>query len=200
MKILIACEESQTVCKAFRALGFEAYSCDIQECSGGHPEWHIQGDAIIEAYSWKYDMMIAHPPCTYLCVPWAHYLHTREGRWEKMLEAKEFFIKLKNAPINYIVLENPVPHRYAELPKYDQIIHPWQFGQEFSKRTCLWIKNLPKLTPTDIRENHWERYYRLDGSSSNSKWYAGASQKERSKTFQWIADAMASQWSKFLTQ
>lgn len=198
MKILIACEESQTVCKAFRALGFEAYSCDIQECSGGHPEWHIQWDAIEEAYSGKYDMIIAHPPCTYLCVPWAHYLHTREGRWEKMLEWKEFFMKMLNAPIKFIAVENPVPHRYAELPKYDQIIHPWQFGQEFSKRTCLWLKNLPKLIPTDIRENHWERYYRLDGSSSNSKWYAWASPKERSKTFQWIADAMASQWSSVL--
>lgn len=204
MKVLIACEESQAITIEMRKLWIEAYSCDIQECSWGHPEWHIQWDAVEEAYSGKYDMMIAHPPCTYLCVPWAHYLHTRPDnkrtdRWEKMLEWKEFFFKLLNAPIKYIAVENPVPHRYAELPKYDQIIHPWQFGDEFSKRTCLWLKNLPKLIHTDVRENKWERYYREDWSSSNSKWYAKATPKERSKTFPWIAKAIAEQWGLYLT-
>lgn len=194
MKVLIACEESQAITIEMRKLWIEAYSCDIQECSWGHSEWHILWDAIEEAYSGKYDIMIAHPPCTYLCVPWAHYLHTRAGRWKQMEDAREFFLKLMNAPIAKIAVENPVPHRYAELPKYDQIIQPWMFGDEQSKRTCLWLKNLPKLIPTDIRENHWERYYRADGSVSNSKWYAWTNAKWRSKTFPWIAKAIAEQW------
>lgn len=198
MKVLIACEESQAITIEMRKLWIEAYSCDIQECSWWHPEWHIKWDAIEEAYSGKYDMMIAHPPCTYLCVPWAHYLHTREWRWELMKEWKEFFMKLLNAPIQYIAVENPVPHRYAELPKYDQIIQPWQFWHELSKRTCLWLKNLPKLIPTDIKEFHWERYKRKDWSSSNSKWYAWASAKERSKTFPGIAKAIAEQYISYI--
>lgn len=194
MKVLIACEESQRVCMAFRKRGHEAWSCDIQEPSGGHPEWHLQMDALeaINLYDW--DLMIAHPPCTYLCVPGAHYLHKQPNRWDKMLDGKEFFMKLLNTNIPKICVENPVPHRYAELPKYSQIIQPWQFGHEISKRTCLWLKNLPLLKPTNIMENHGERYYRNDGSVSNSKWYAKSSAKERSKTFNGIAEAMAEQW------
>lgn len=197
MKVLIACEESQRVCMAFRKRGHEAWSCDIQEPSGGHPEWHLQMDALeaINLYDW--DLMIAHPPCTYLCVPGAHYLHKQPDRWDKMLDGKEFFMKLLNTNIPKICVENPVPHRYAELPKYSQIIQPWQFGHEISKRTCLWLKNLPLLKPTKIMENHGERYYRNDGSVSNSKWYAKSSAKERSKTFNGIAEAMAEQWGKY---
>ena len=197
MRVLIACEESQEVCKAFRARGHEAWSCDVQESSGGHPEWHLQIDALeaIEKWDWDWDMLIAHPPCTYLCVPGAHYLHKQADRWGKMLEGKEFFLKLLNSNIPRICVENPVPHRYAELPKYNQIIQPWQFGHELSKRTCLWLKNLPPLKPTKIMGHHGERYYRKDGSVSNSKWYAKATAKERSKTFKGIAEAMADQWS-----
>ena len=159
MKILIACEESQTVCKAFRALGIEAYSCDIQEQSGGHPEWHIQGDAVKEAYSGKYDMMIAHPPCTYMSKAGARWMYPTAGnldakRFEKAMEAKEFFLKLLNAPIKYIAVENPVPLKVVGLPKYSQAIQPYEYGHPYSKKTLLWIKNLPTLTPTDIVNNY----------------------------------------------
>jgi len=193
MKILIACEESQTVCKAFREKGHEAYSCDILDCSGGHPEWHIKGD-VTPLLKDKWDMIIAHPPCTYLCVPGAHYLHKQCGRWDKMLKAREFFMMLYNLEnISQLCIENPVPHRYAELPKYTQIINPWQFGHEAKKRTCLWLKGLPELKPTKIvgKGNH---YIRKDGSVSNSKWYAKSNQKQRSKTFSGIAKAMSEQW------
>jgi len=193
MKILIACEESQAVCIEMRKRGHEAFSCDTLPCSGGHPEWHIQGD-VIEQLDKGWHIMIAHPPCTYLCVPGAHYLRKQEDRWGKMLDAKDFFMRLLNADIDKICVENSVPHHYAELPKYNQIIQPWMFGDEYSKRTCLWLKNIPKLIPTDIMENHGERYYRKDGSVSNSKWYAKATAKERSKTFPGIAKAMAEQW------
>ena len=191
MKILIACEFSGIVRDAFRDKGHDVISCDILPTE--KPGKHYQGD-VMDIINEGFDMMIAHPPCTYLCVPGAHYLHKQDGRWDKMLFAKEFFLKLLNANIEIICVENPVPHKYANLPKYDQIIQPWMFGNEFSKRTCLWLKNLPKLEPTDIRKNHGERYYRKDGSVSNSKWYAKASKKERSITFQGIADAMAEQW------
>lgn len=200
MRVLVACEESQEVCKAFREVGHEAFSCDIQECSGGHPEWHIKNDVlnILGKCFWNdnqgWDLIIAHPPCTYLCVPGAHYLHKQEGRWAKMEEAREFFMKLLNSPCKKIAVENPAPHKYAKLPKYSQIIHPWQHGHEFSKRTCLWLKGLPNIEPTKIMKNKGDRYVRKDGSSSNSKWYAKASPKERSKTFPGIAKAMAEQW------
>ena len=154
MKILIACEESQRICIAFRALGFEAYSCDIQECSGWHPEWHIQWDAIREAYSGKYDMMIAHPPCTYLSNAGARFLYPKwvlnQDRLTQWQEAKEFFLKLWNAPIEYIAIENPVPSTVYGLPKYDQTIQPYEYWHPFQKKTCLWLKNLPSLKPTNI--------------------------------------------------
>ena len=205
MRILIACEESQTVCKAFRALGYEAYSCDIQECSGGHPEWHIQGDAIAEAYSGKYDMMIAHPPCTYLSNAWANHLYKwgvlNQKRYEKGLEWKEFFEKLLNAPIKYIAVENPIQSTVFWIRKYDQTIEPYYFGDPHKKRTCLWLKNLPPLEKTNVVEpkpvgiyqswpKAWKPYYFTDGAKGGKQ-----RQKNRSKTFQWIADAMASQWS-----
>ncbi len=202
-RVLIACEESQAVTIEMRKLGIEAYSCDILPCSGGHPEWHMQGD-VVPLLCEQWDMMIAHPPCTYLCVPGAHYLHTRPERWQQMFDGRNFFMELFNANIDKIAVENPVPHRYAELPKYTQIIHPWQFGHELSKRTCLWLKNLPKLQPTKIMENHGERYVRTErqqakyGKVSNSIWYAKASPRERSKTFPGIAKAMAEQWGTLL--
>jgi len=155
MKVLIACEESQTVCKAFRAKGIEAYSCDIQDCSGGHPEWHIKGDAIAEAYSGKYDMMIAHPPCTFITNSGVRWLYNKDGsknadRWQNLLWARRFFIDLLNAPIKHKGIENPIPHKHASLPKYTQLIQPWQFGHGETKATCLWLVNLPELQPTDI--------------------------------------------------
>jgi hypothetical protein len=195
MKILVACEESQTVCKAFRAKGHEAYSCDILPCSGGHPEWHIQGDAIEEAYSGKYDMMIAHPPCTYLSNAGARFLYPKgilnNDRLKLGLEAKEFFMKLLNAPIEKIVVENPIPSKVYELPKYSQIIEPYFFGHPFKKKTCLWVKNLQLLESTDILEK--PQSTKIAGNWFNKG--GKERQKNRSKTFQGIADAMASQWS-----
>ena len=149
-KVLVACEESQTVCKAFRALGIEAYSCDLQECSGGHPEWHIQDDAVKEAYSGKYDMMIAHPPCTYMSKAGARWMYPTAGnlsqeRFELAMEAKDMFLKLLNAPIKYIAVENPVPLKVVGLPKHSQAVQPYEYGHEYSKKTLLWLKNLPQI-------------------------------------------------------
>ena len=197
MRVLVACEFSGIVREAFKAKGHDAWSCDLLPTE--IPGNHIQGD-VLEILNDGWDLMIAHPPCTYLCVPGAHYLHTRKDRWSKMVEAKDFFMALHNANINKIAIENPLPHRYAELPKYNQIIQPWQFGHELSKKTCLWLKNLPLLITTQIMENHGERYTRTIrqqakyGKVSNSKWYATATPKERSRTFQGIANAMAEQW------
>jgi hypothetical protein len=190
MKVLIACEESQAVCKAFRELGHEAYSCDILPCSGGHPEWHIQGDAITEAYSGKYDLMIAHPPCTRLCNSGVCWL-TKRNLWNEMGEGALFFKKLLEAPIKYKAIENPIPHKYAIGiigRKYDQIIQPWQFGHGETKATCLWLVNLPKLEYTNIVDGREQRLHRLPPSENRSKL--------RSKTFHGIAKAMANQWGK----
>ena len=160
-KILVACEESQAITKAFRKLGYEAYSCDLLPASGGYPEWHIQGDAIAEAYSGKYDMMIAHPPCTYLSVAgaWAMYKKDENGnkvinevRKKNQEEALDFVRELMNAPIEHIAIENPVSVISSQIRKPDQIVHPYHFGDKASKSTCLWLKNLPKLEPTDIVE------------------------------------------------
>lgn len=211
-KVLIACEESQTVCKAFRKLGFEAYSCDILPCSGGHPEWHIQGDALVEAYSGKYDMMIAHPPCTYLSVVAAKHLYgggvLNQERYGKGVEAAEFFTKLLNAPIPQICVENPTQFKVFGLPKYDQIIHPYYFGEPYQKRTCLWLKGLPQLEWDKSNAVKPPPLFILKGKKGFGKpinWVEGIKgmsaaerQKARSKTFQGIADAMAEQWSKVL--
>ena len=157
-KILVACEESQTITKEFRFLGYEAYSCDIQDCSGGHPEWHIIGDAIKEAYSGKYNLMIAHPPCTYLSNAGARWLYPKgklnNERYKKGLNAKEFFIKLLSCPIERVCIENPLPSKIFDLPNHTQVIQPYQFGDPYSKKTLLWLKNLPLLKYTDIVDNY----------------------------------------------
>lgn len=196
MKVLIACEESQTVCKAFRAKGHEAYSCDIQPCSGGHPEWHIQGDAIKEAYSGKYDLMIAHPPCTYLSNAGAvHYFGKKaknvEERKQKGFEAKDFFNKLLNAPIDKICVENPQPLKMFFLPPYTQVVQPYEHGHPFQKRTCLWLKNLPALKPTKI-------VLERQSTKIPGNWFNKGGkerQKNRSKFWDGIAEAMANQWA-----
>ena len=192
MKILIACEESQRVCEAFRAKGHEAYSCDILPCSGGHPEWHIQGD-VLKHLDEGWDMMIAHPPCTYLSVAGAGHLYPKSKlnieRYNKGLEAKEFFMKLYNAPIEKICVENPLPFKIFDLPKYSQIIHPYHFGEHFMKRTCLWLKGLPNLKHTNIVKGI---------PTSKAEWYnlgGKERQKNRSKFWKGIAEAMANQWN-----
>lgn len=195
MRVLIACEESQTVCKAFRRLGHEAYSCDMVACSGGHPEWHIKVDALkllqtpvvfhtedgVYHHIDKWDMMIAHPPCTYLSKAGANWL-IRDGRinlfrFKKALAAREFFLKLFDFEI-----ENPTPLKIYRLPPYTQAIQPYQFGEAYTKRTCLWLKNLPELKPTKIVKplGSWVACHR--------------SARVRSKTFDGIAEAMAEQW------
>lgn len=202
-KVLVACEESQTVCKAFRALGIEAYSCDLQECSGGHPEWHIQGDAVKEAYnSGKYNMMIAHPPCTYMSKAGARWMYPTAGnlsqeRFKLAMEAKAMFLELLNAPIEFIAIENPTPLKVVELPKHSQAIQPYEYGHEYSKRTLLWLKNLPLLKPTDIKSNY-KPYLpsNTGGAKRGQKHSRGTAKnaKESSKTFEGIARAMAEQW------
>ena len=187
MKILIACEESQTVCIAFRERGHEAYSADTQDCSGGHPEWHIKGD-VLQRLNDGWDMMIAHPPCTRLCNSGVCWLEKR-NLWGDMREGAEFFKLLMDADIPLIAVENPIPHKYAlEIigRKYDQIIQPWQFGHGETKATCLWLKGLPKLQPTNIVEGREQRLHRLPPSPERAK--------QRSKTFPGIAQAMANQW------
>lgn len=211
MRILIACEESQTVCKAFRSMGHESFSCDLQECSGGHPEWHIIGDAILEAYSGKYDMMIAHPPCTYLSKAGARWTYAggilNKERYDKGLEGKAFFMKLLNAPIKYIAVENPTPMKIFKIPTHTQAIQPYMFGDAYSKRTLLWLKNLPKLYHNktanlfDSIVTHTESYQpylpsNVGGKKKGQKYSFGVSRnaKESSKTFDGVAMAMAEQW------
>ena len=194
-KVLIACEESQTVCKAFRALGIDAYSCDLQEPSGGHPEWHIQGDAVKEAYSGKYDMMIAHPTCTYLtnsgvCWLWNKDGSRNEDRWQKLQEGAEFFKTLLDAPIPLIAIENPIPHKYAvELigRKYDQCIQPYHFGHTESKATCFWLKGLPKLKATNDVKEQWKQLPKNEAQRLHYLPPGPERAKLRSKTFQGVA-------------
>lgn len=203
-KILIACEESQRVTKEFRSLGFEAFSCDIQDCSGGHPEWHIKGDAIKEAYSGQYDLMIAHPPCTYLSNAGARWLYPKgilnENRHKKGLKAKEFFMKLLNAPIDKICVENPLPSKIFNLPKHNQVIQPYQFGEPYSKKTLLWLKNLPLLKHTDVVYNYRTYLPSNTGGKKRGQSYRFVSinKIDSSKTFKGIAKAIANQWSKNL--
>ena len=202
MIILVACEESQTVTKELRKLGHEAFSCDIQDCSGGRPEWHIKGDAIKEAYSGKYDMMIAHPPCHKLSNAGARFLYPTAGnmdvnRFNQGLKAKEFFMKLMNAPIDKICIENPLPSKAYELPKHTQIIQPYEYGNPYSKRTLLWLKNLPNLEPTEILKDYKPLMPSNTGGAKRGQKATpvSISKKDSSKTFKGIAKAMANQWT-----
>lgn len=192
MRILVACEESQRVTKAFRDLGHEAWSCDILETSGNNPEWHIQGDAL-KLLDDSWDMLIAFPPCTYLSNAGATSLYPKgilnHERYLKGLEGKAFFMKFYDAPIKRICVENPVPSKIFNLPQRTQIIQPYWFGDPYSKKTCLWLKNLPKLEPTNMCQT-WE-------STTTAKWYNNGGkdrQRNRSKIFPGIALAMAEQW------
>ena len=205
MKILIACEESQEVCKAFRELGFEAYSCDLQECSGDNPEWHIVGDAVKEAYSGKYDAMIAHPPCTYISRAGARWMYPTAGnlsqeRFKKAMEAKDLFMMFKNAPIKHIAVENPTPLKVVGLPKQDQAVQPYEYGHPYSKRTLLWLKNLPLLEPTEIVSDYKPYLPSNTGGKKRGQKYQfkNISQRESSKTFSGIAKAMAEKWGNFI--
>ena len=204
MKVLVACEESQAVCKAFREKGHEAYSCDIVPCSGGHPEWHLQQD-VLPLLKEKWDMIIAFPPCTYLTVTGNRWFNIdRYGekaiqRHKDRKDAIDFFMTFANADCEKIAIENPVGIMSSEWRKPNQIINPWQFGDAFEKKTCLWLKGLPELKPTNIVEIPPRK--RFDSGKSMPSWYAEAwhlpkeeRAKLRSKTFPGIARAMAEQW------
>ena len=209
--VLIACEESQVVCTAFRNKGFLAFSCDLQPCSGGHPEWHIQGDVSpllngdcvfytsdgCEHYlPYNWDLIIAHPPCTYFSrINFLNYF--RNGnfnyrRFEKALESVKFFMQIYNADCPHICIENPLPINLFKdlLPPYDMRFQPFEFGEPFSKLTCLWLKGLPYLMPTLISEH--KAFITI--SSNFPKSFAEQS-RQRSKTFAGVALAMAEQWS-----
>ena len=217
MKVLIACEESQRVCMAFRARGHEAYSCDIIDCSGGHPEWHIQQDVIPllngncsfktndganHTIEGEWDLIIGHPPCTYLTVSGNRWFNV-EKYGDKALEriklreeAKDFFMKIANAQCARIAIENPVGVMSTAWRKPDQTIHPYYFGDPFEKRTCLWLKGLPPLKKTN--EVTPPARVQYNGGTSMPEWYANAPKAERSKirskTFPGFAQAMAEQW------
>lgn len=202
MKTLVACEESQAVTIELRKLGHEAYSCDIQACSGGYPEWHIQGDALAVAYGKHWDMVIAHPPCTYLTntgVCWLTGKNKKAGRWDQMREGAMFFKAFLDHPCSRIAIENPIMHKYAiELigRKHNQLIQPYMFGHMETKATCFWLKGLPELKPTtdlkaktmSLPKNIRQRLHYLPPSPDRAKL--------RSKTFLGIAQAMAEQWTR----
>lgn len=219
-KVLIACEESQAVCKAFRAIGFEAYSCDIQECSGVHPEWHIKADVLPLLgrhlvfrtedgklhYVERWDLIIAHPPCIYMSKAGACRMYPRKGqidvvRFQKAMEAKAFFFCFLNADCDRIAIENPCPLKIVGLPKEDQRIQPYQFGDPWSKLTYLWLKNLPPLVYTNVL-TEWNPFVpsftgrKVGGNSYGAR--IPHNTKARSKTFPGIAEAMADQWGKLL--
>lgn len=203
MKVLVACEESQAVCKAFRAKGHEAYSCDIQECSGGHPEWHIRGD-VLPLLKEKWDLIIAHPPCQFLTNTGNPYLNVEKWGEKAIQRAKdrekafEFFMQFANADCEKICIENPIGYPNTHFRKPDQIIQPWQFGHPFTKATCLWLKGLETLKPTvtekptDCKSYAWETM--IDERGKTISWNSELSRKLRSKTFEGIANAMAEQW------
>lgn len=229
MKVLVACEESQAVCTAFRELGHEAYSCDIQEPSGGHPEWHIKQDVLqilspgvqLQGLSHEYygikpfetmdgvthficgkwDMIIAHPPCTYLTAAGACNIPKHPERLRYGFDAANFFKKMLDANCEKIVVENPPPMKRFGLPKYSQIVRPWMFGDSNNKPICLWIKGVKLLEPTNIVEkdkNIVSWVHKATGQKKScSKWYntnTNDHSRHRSKTFPGIARAMAEQW------
>ena len=217
MKVLVACEESQEVCKAFRARGHEAYSCDIQECSGGHPEWHVQGDALrllqpdLAVFMTQdgsththtqWDLLIAHPPCTDLAVSGARWFpeKQKDGRQQKSIV---FFMQMALAWVPRVCIENPIGIMSSAWRKPDQIIQPYEYGHPESKKTCLWLNGLPKLKPTNVLDlpesGHWNNQTE-DGQNRiivDGKWIAWndpMTAKLRSRTYSGIAKAMSEQW------
>lgn len=198
-KVLIACEESQAVTIEMRKIGVEAYSCDIEPCSGGHPGWHLQGD-VIPLLKQDWDMIIAFPPCTHLAVSGARWFKEKQkdGRQQQGID---FFLQFANTKCRRIAIENPVGIMSTVWRKPDQIIQPYYFGDSYSKKTCLWLEGLPLLIPTNIVDKGEQVKYK--SGRIMPKWYADAFKlppreraKIRSKTFTGIAKAMANQWGK----
>lgn len=200
-RILVACEESQAVTLEFRKLGHEAYSCDIIPESGGHPEWHLQQD-VTPLLSQPWDMIIAFPPCTHLATSGAQWFEKKrqDGRQQQGID---FFMLFANVDCPRVAIENPVGIMSTHWRKPDQIINPYEFGDPFEKRTCLWLKGLPALQPTNVVQPPKRRTY--ESGRSLPEWYAEsfkvrgeARARARSKTFPGIAKAMADQWSRTL--
>lgn len=206
------------MCLAFRRRGHEAFSCDLQQCTGGHPEWHMVADALEVARTQPWDLMVAHPPCTFLAVSGARWMYHPDdadkpvemrrphpkfpNRRQEQREAMEFVLALAHMPIPRIAIENPVSVISSLWRKPDQVIQPWQFGHEAQKATCLWLKGLPKLTPTNV-VGKGERITYKSGKT-HPAWFAEAlsaktpeeRRRLRSKTFEGIAEAMADQWTR----
>ena len=183
--ILVACEESQSVTIEMRNLGLEAYSCDVLQCSGGHPEWHLQED-VIPLLKEAWDMVIAFPPCTHLAVSGARWFKEKrkDGRQQQGID---FFMEFANCDCEKVAIENPIGIMSTVWRKPDQIIQPWQFGHGETKATCLWLKELPKLEPTNIVEGREQKIWKMGPSPERTKL--------RSGTFTGIAEAMATQWT-----
>jgi hypothetical protein len=198
IRVLIACEESQAVCCAFRALGFDAYSCDILPCSGGHPEWHIQGD-VLPLLKKKWDMIVAFPPCTFLTCTANRVFAGNPTRWQQRLDAVKFVWEIYTADCQRIAIENPIGVLSTHISKPSQIIQPYHFGHATSKQTCLWLKGLPLLATTNTVEPEW--VYPKSGGKRMSAVHANSPTTNsesnrvlRSKTFSGVAAAMAQQW------
>ena len=189
-RVLVACEESQAVTMAMRNKGIQAYSCDLLPCSGGYPEWHIQWDVREALQRLQWDMVIAFPPCTHLAVSGARWFEEKrkDGRQQEAIDFFMLFTRLENIP--YVCIENPIGIMSSLYRKPDQIIQPWQFGHGETKATCLWLKGLPKLEPTNIVEGRTPRVHYMGPSKERSKL--------RSKTYSGIAEAMAEQWGHIL--
>ena len=221
LNILIACEESQTICLAFRSMGHRAFSCDIQDCSGGHNEWHIKGDCLkvldgdcsfytadgkLHNQPGQWDLIIAHPPCTYMSKAGARWMYPQAGnidpeRLKLAMEAKRFFDLCRNARCEHIAVENPRPLKVVNLPKPSQVIQPYQYGEPYSKATCLWLKGLPLLEPTEILIEYQPFLpSNITGAKRGQKWSRGVAHnaKTASKTFKGVAFAIAKQWSNYL--
>lgn len=214
LNVLIVCEESQAVCQAFRKLGHTAFSSDIQKCSGGHPEWHILGnclDVINGSCSFvtedgqqhcikdEWDIVIGHPPCTYLSIASANKMfhppgHVNQERYQKAMLAKEFFMQIFNCKCKYIAVENPTPLKIVGLPKPSCVIQPYEFGEKYCKRTLLWLKNLPILFPT-LHVTEYKCWVQAHGGGMPAN-----TPKMRAKTFPGIAKAMAEQWADYVIE
>lgn len=223
-RLLVCCEESQRVCTAFRKRGWEAYSCDIEPCSGGHPEWHIQQDVlplidgdctfttmdgVEHRIDGQWDLLICHPPCTYLSNAGARHLwkghQLNQERYAKGLEAKAFFMKLYNARCKHVVVENPIPSKIYELPAYTQTVQPYEYygkRHPYTKKTCLWERNVPQIIPVNPVEPvaTWcpSGSYSHKHGAKHKGMFTTDRAKNRSKTFEGIAQAMAEQWGAYI--
>lgn len=216
MNVLIACEESQRVCLAFRQKGHKAFSCDIIDPSGNHPEWHIKSDVLPllngfcefhtldgekHVLEERWDMIIAFPPCTYITAAGACRMYPRKGwispdRIAKAIQARDFFLKFVQADCDKIAIENPRPLKVMQMPPESQRIQPYQFGEPYSKLTYLWLKGLEKLKPTDIltKFEPWIESGTSRNAGTDKNYNSARRKAQRSKTFQGIANAMAEQW------